>query len=166
MRGFGRAKDKICGGISPGVAELAKTKVLFPGQDRYVPRGPSSKPSQGERGTTRTRHSPAVKGSLRRAQLVAAPCRRALLLLYPQVEPARECEEAREVHRGERRPRHERSWEGKGAARQREEDGGGLVRVRVRVANPNPNPNSKPKPNPNPNSNQGRPGGVEHCEGA
>ena len=77
----------------------------------------------------RTRHSPAVKGSLRRAQLVAAPCRRALLLLYPQVEPARECEEAREVHRGERRPRHERSWEGKGAARQREEDGGGLVRV-------------------------------------
>ena len=119
-----------------------------------------------ERGTTRTRHSPAVKGSLRRAQLVAAPCRRALLLLYPQVEPARECEEAREVHRGERRPRHERSWEGKGAARQREEDGGGLVRVRVRVANPNPNPNSKPKPNPNPNSNQGRPGGVEHCEGA
>ena len=70
---------------------------------------------------------------MRRAQLVAAPRRRALLLLEPQVEPARECEEAREVHRGEGRPRHERAGEGEGGARQREEDGGGLVRVRVRV---------------------------------
>ena len=71
---------------------------------------------------------------MRRAQLVAAPRRRALLLLEAQVEPARECEEAREVHRGEGRPRHERAWEGEGGARQREEDGGGLVRVRVRVS--------------------------------
>ena len=71
---------------------------------------------------------------MRRAQLVAAPRRRALLLLEAQVEPARECEEAREVHRGEGRPRHERAGEGEGGARQREEDGGGLVRVRVRVS--------------------------------
>ena len=70
---------------------------------------------------------------MRRAQLVAAPRRRALLLLEPHVEPAREGEEAREVDRGEGRPRHERAWEGEGGARQREEDGGGLVRVRVRV---------------------------------
>ena len=75
---------------------------------------------------------------MRRAQLVAAPRRHALLLLEvePQVEPARECEEAREVHRGEGRPRHERAWEGEGGARQREEDGGGLVRVRFRVSQP------------------------------
>ena len=83
---FRRAKDTIGGGISPGVEELAKTKV-FHGQDRYVTWSKLShlKASDGVADLIKRAEESTVDDPLFVVAIAAPTNVAAALLLAPQI---------------------------------------------------------------------------------